>query len=286
MNRIFIFGSFARRFILLFSALCILASGASTASAGEAVGYFAVDSFLWKEFDEDGTRLVKESGPLFGVGFSYQAVYQNDLIFTPAIELFGGRVDYEGQACSITTGICIASTSNVRYFGVKLDGDLGMRFGEPGDLSVEPFVGIGLRSWLRDIADGMAADGSPTAGYSEEWFTLNGRVGIRAAGGFGRGNQVFVQGGVKLPIYNSSTAYLSDIGFTNDTTVEPGKKLSFFAETGVRVDRLQASMFYESLRFSKSNVDQTMSIFDARPRFFLQPKSSMDLYGVKLAYVF
>lgn len=228
---------------------------------------------------------MRETGPLFGVGFSYQAVFSNHLIFTPTIELFGGKVDYDGQACNPTTDTCIAATTDVRYFGIKLEGDLGMRFGEPANFSVEPFVGFGLRSWLRDIADGTAADGSPTAGYSEDWFVLTGRLGARAAMGVGEKSQVFVQGGVKLPIYNSTTAYVSDLGYSNDTTVEPGKKISFFAETGVRADRFKASLFYESLRFKKSNFDHS-TFLNGSTFIFWQPESSMDLFGVKLGMVF
>ncbi len=286
MTKIRISGSSALRFVLFSLALCMPAFGASSASASEAAGYFAVESFTWKEFDDGGARLLRENGPLFGIGFSYQAVYSNNLIFTPAIELFGGKVDYDGQACKIGTTDCIASTTDVRYFGLKLVGDLGYRFGDPGNLSVEPFIGLGLRAWVRDIGDGTAANGTATAGYSEEWFVLNGRVGAKAAMGIGGESQVFVQGGVKLPIYNSTTAYVSDIGFTNDTTVEPGKKISFFAETGIRLNNFKASLFYESLRFRKSNNDFSINALNGLTYIFWQPESTMDLYGVKLGVVF
>lgn len=264
--------------------LCLGSMGARTAVAGEANIYLAVENFSWREFNDDGSRVLRESGPLFGLGFMYMQEFDNHVTLRPVAEIFGGRVDYDGQAYTINT---IAHTityqpakSSTDYFGLKLEGDVGRRFRPAEDAFVEPFGGIGLRIWDRNINNGTAADGRATAGYLERWFTLCFRLGLRAGVDLSSRTNVFAEAGIKLPLYNENTAYQSGTG-GQDYTLHPGKQSSLFSEAGLKIDRLKASLFYDSLRFSRS---ETIDIGGGWSVW--QPKSAMDIYGVRLGYVF
>jgi hypothetical protein len=62
--------------------------------------------------------------------------------------------------------------------------------------------------------------------------------------------------------------------------LHPGKQASFFAETGIKLSSVKASVFYDGLRFSQSSTVSNGVIAA------YQPKSTMDIYGVKLGVVF
>ncbi len=263
-----------------------LAGAEESAKYEESEVYLAVDSFVWREFDDDGSRLLKESGPLFGLGFIYMHESEDHVTLKPAAEIFGGTVDYDGQACEINTIThtitCQPATSKVDYLGLKLEGDVGRRYrpGEEVNYFIEPFGGVGLRAWNRNIRDGTAADGTATAGYLERWLTLYFRLGLRGGVDFSRKTQAFAEAGMKLPIYNQNTAYQSSIG-GQDYTFHPGRQASLFSEVGLKMDRLKASLFYDSLRFSRSEVIDIGGGIGV-----LQPKSTMDIYGVRLGVIF
>ena len=263
---------------LVFVVACYGSLLTQAAIADESRVYLAVESFTWKEFD-DTERAVKESGTLYGVGFSYQKEFDSHITLRPVFELFGGRVDYDGHACDLV-GICQPAMSKVGYFGVKLEGDLGRMFRPDESFFVEPFGGLGLRAWTREINNGTAADGSATAGYREKWATLYARFGLRGGMELTSRTQLFAEAGVKLPFYNENTAYVSGIGLGPDVTLYPGKQASFFAETGIKLNRFTASVFYDGLRFSKSSTVSNGFIAAH------QPRSTADIYGVKLGVVF
>ncbi len=239
----------------------------------ERNAYFSVESFTWREFI-GGEQFVKESGPIYAAGFSYVHVNQN-ITIKPTIELFGGTVDYNGYACDNVS--CIAATSDVNYFGVKLEGDVGRRFTSAAKNFVEPFGGLGFRFWKRDIKNGTTAAGQPTAGYVEDWIVVQGRLGVRGGIAVRERKQIFAEAGIKLPIYNQNTAYVSDIGLGPDITLHPGKQVAYFAEAGIRISSFKGSLFYDTLRFPRSPTSTSG---------FFQPQSHMDAYGVKLGIVF
>jgi len=266
--------------VLAFS--CVMSARPSM--AGEIDIYGAIESYTWKEFGDNDQRFLEESGALIGVGFAYWREFGNHVTVKPAAEIFGGTVDYDGQACNSLTGVCFPSTTKVDYFGVKLAGDAGRRF-RPGENSfVEPFGGLGVRIWERNIRDGKAANGATTSGYVEEWITLHARLGVRGGQDLAPGKQLIAEAGVKLPLYNENTAYLSRKGLGPDVTMHPGKTPSFFAELGIKLNRFKGSLFYEGLRFSKSDEVTTT---DGRYIYSSwQPRSAADIYGVRLGASF
>ncbi len=273
--------------IISILALTVLSYGstiAPSAAAAEKNFYAAAEDFTWEEFADDGSRLLKESGVLTGVGFVYWNELPDNITIKPVAEIFAGTVDYDGQACDINTNICVPARTDVDYFGLKLQGEIGKRSRTAAGFFIEPFGGIGFRGWYREINSGTAADGRATAGYTEQWTTFHARLGLRGGRDLSERKQVFVEAGVKYPLLNRNTAYLSDAGLGDDITMHPGKKSSLFAEAGMKIKTLSVSLFYDSLRFSKSNVVETVE-----GNFIIQhwqPKSTMDMYGLKVGVIF
>jgi hypothetical protein len=129
---------------------------------------------------------LKESGFLFGPGYTYWTELESHVTLKPTVELFFGTVDYDGQT---QTGI--PATTDVDYFGFKAEGDIGRRLSFPEGLYIEPFGGLGIRFWYRDINDGTTNTGSPTLGYTEEWFVFNARLGLRAGKKMSGNKEIF-----------------------------------------------------------------------------------------------
>ncbi|HTG02062.1 MAG TPA: hypothetical protein VK654_15885 [Nitrospirota bacterium] len=273
------FGSWIRIALLCLMVFAAVPAG-TTRAEGEAQVYGMLSSFTWKEFDDGGRQLLKESGPLYGVGFIYRALPGQVLTLQPGVEFFGGNVDYDGATQS---GVPVKTT--VDYFGVKFKFEAGaaIPLSEGNRLeraSLEPFAGLGVAVWSRKIKDSTAANGTTAYGYEEVWETVHVRVGLRGLSSKSGGSRLFAEAGIKIPVYNQNTAYLSDAGLGSDVTMHPGKKASGFAEAGVQIRKFRASFFYDGMRFSRSdNVASGMYIY-------YQPRSESDMFGMKLGAAF
>jgi len=249
---------------LLFS----LAIAASPVIAADIDIYAQVQSFTWKEFAK-GSRLLKESGPIYGVGGSVIFPIRQFALKARG-EIFGGSVDYEGETWG---GEPVQTDSN--YFGFKLEGDFGWVFHVTEGSSLEPFAGLGYRWWLRDLESTHEA-----TGYLENWSSLYLRLGGRGDYSFWKSLNAFAEASLKFPIYNENTAYLGDVGL-EDVTLNPGRRPWFFAEAGIKYALFRMSVFYEGMRFSRSRVvaiDDEWGVY--------QPKSTADIFGVNLGVSF
>ena len=162
-----------------------------------------------------------------------------------------------------------------------------------GPCSLEPFAGLGIRAWMRHIenSNGTTQTGQPVqvSGYTEQWTTLHARLGARGDMEISQTKLVFIEAGVKLPLYNENTAYLSTTGLAPDVTMHPGRQPSLFIEAGIlflrmgesiKINRVKASVFYDGMRFSRSPdvVKQSHITY--------QPRSTADIYGVKMGILF
>jgi hypothetical protein len=229
--------------------------------------YVSVADYGWREIDPvDGSRLMTESGALLGLGFSYEHAFEDKINLKLGIELFGGNVDYDGQ-----TQAGVAVQTDTTYLGLKLKGDVGGNYVLSPKWTVKPFLGLGLWTWTRTASDSIAADGTIAYGYSEDWMVFHFRLGVQSAFQLSDSSRFFVEGGMKLPIYNENYAHI-DSGIT----INPGKKVSYFAETGVRTGKVKFSLFYDGLRFSLSSPVNG----------FVQPESIADMVGVKVGVLF
>lgn len=260
-------------FVLALYWIGCMAAGAAHSAEIDVHG--TVASFVWKEFI-DSERLLKESGVLTGVGVSFRDEYPDRLILDGSADIFGGRVGYAGGT---QTGV--PTTSTVDYFGLNLKGDVGRSFPTAQTISLEPFAGLGFRTWLRHIHNGITPAGQPVQGYTEQWMTLYARLGARSDFDISQGKRVFAAAGVKLPLYNENTAYLSREGIGPDVTMHPGWDWSVFAEAGLKMDLVKVAVFYDGLRFARSP-----DVAVRQGLFFYQPRSTADIYGVSVGVLF
>ncbi len=241
----------------------ILGLYCNPAPAADPGIYLKVESFTWKEYDDSGSRLLKESGPIYAVGVSVGPDTAAPLVLGGRAELFGGTVGYDGQTQSGT-----AVETDTNYAGLKAEADLGWRAVVSERFRIEPFAGAGYRWWQRDIQDSDVA-----IGYQETWWSLYTRFGIRGEY-IGTGLlTAFAEAGVKVPLITENEVDLSVIGIST-VTVEPGNAPSGFAETGLAWDRFRASLFYEGMRFSKSDPVTVSGVQ------VWQPESKADIFGI------
>lgn len=273
------------RSLVLLVVAGVLAFGASDVHAftrGDLDVYALAESFTWREFDDLGQQLLKESGPRAGVGIAYTHEFPSHLTLKPRIELNGGSVDYDGYTNGAPPA-AVSTTTN--YFGVKFEFDVAARIRPSQGFILEPFAGIGMRTWARNIEDSIAADGSFALGYTENWSTFYGRLGVKGEQSLGQKNSMFLLVGAKLPV--STTNYIDDrnVTFFDAITLEPGNKASLFAEAGVKLHFLKISAFYDTMRFKKSPV---VAAFDSALvlRGFYQPRTESDMVGVRVGASF
>ncbi|GMT48115.1 MAG: hypothetical protein IEMM0007_1681 [bacterium] len=259
--------SFLVMIFVVFS-LCLFCKPA-VAAANNADIYLKTEFFTWKEYDDSGSQLLKESGLISAMGASVRSDITELLVLRGRGELFGGTVDYDGQTQS---GTPVKTDTN--YAGFKIEGNLGWKFMVAEKSFLEPFAGLGYRWWQRDIQDTLYA-----AGYEETWWSFYARLGIHGNHTFSEQLKAFAETGVKLPVSNRNKVDLSVIGLST-VTVEPGNKASVFAEAGLKWTRVKASLFYEGMRFSKS---APVAVSGGQ---VWQPESKADMFGINVGMDF
>lgn len=235
----------------------------SLVPAAEYSIYGEVQNFVWKEYKDDGSKLLEESGPIYGIVATGKFRPYRNLTLKTKGEVFAGSIDYDGQ----TQGGTPVST-DTNYVGFKVEQDVGWKFLAAEKTTIEPFAGVGYRLWYRDLESTSSA-----IGYTEKWQSFYGRLGVGAGYIPYKRIKIFAEGGVKYPFYNRNKVDLFGV------TLEPGKKASSFAEAGLEYCRyylLRVSAFYEGMRFSKSPVVNNL----------YQPESKADIFGVSLGVVF
>lgn len=249
---------------------------AAQSFAAETNIYFISELFEWQEFVHHD-RLLKETGPRFGLGLNRDVRFYNDhLIFKPRMEIIGGQVDYEGATQSH-----VPLKSDTDYYDGKAEFDLGWRYVSLKKSSIEPFVGAGLRGWYRKIHDATASDRVTRAtGYPEEWYSIYLRYGLRGDLALTEKTSLFVDAGGKFPVYNRNKAHFDESGLGPDVTFEPGKQPSWFAEAGVQYKPFRASIYYDGMRFSKSDNEHS------RGAIYYQPETEANMYGIRIAMTF
>ncbi len=253
--------------------LCLL-PGMAQAAKLEPVSLFAVIRWHeWREqYSEQATgnpASLKEQGPLFGIGMNVPV----DLLPAPTAlgtlmlrssgELFGGQVRYDGHL-QHPSGTLTPYQTDVVYLGLQGATDIGWRF-PIKSVSIEPFVGLGARWWLRDLQG--------SGGYTEYWLSISSRLGGRLSWPLADGLTLATAGGVMLPFYTTNTA--------DGTTLKPDGQWSGFGELSLAHGQWQHQLFYEGLRYEKSptvRVSPTLGI--------LQPPSQSDIFGYRLGYRF
>jgi hypothetical protein len=234
----------------------------STYVSADTDFYLKVENFSWEEFSDNGTSLLKESGPIYALGFSAMSSKREGLTFKGKIEFFGGVVDYDGQTQGGTP-----VQADTDYYGLDIEGDIGYKFIVLEKASLGPFGGIGLKSWSREFYNLSYGEG-----YEEIWSNFFARLGFRGDIVSSETMKVFAECGAILPISNRNKVDYFGV------TLKPGNEVSAFGEIGLKWKKLKASFFYEGLRFSKSDGETNGYVT------FWQPESKADIYGISFGF--
>src|ERR1051325_4448461 len=154
--------------VFLFFLLGLGVVGFAAADVNVQLG---VEGFRWREFD-GGAQLLEETGPRIRATVEWrQQIAPDQMSFLELRgSLYGGTIDYDGQACTLS-GSCVPFQTGANYVGLQGDGLVSSRYGANNDFEV--FVGGGLDSWRRDIKGS-----GNVAGAIEDWSVLYVRGGL------------------------------------------------------------------------------------------------------------
>jgi len=249
------------------------ATGQPTIKRYDVRLYGLVESFDWRETVK-GQELVKETGPLFGLGGDVGLGITETVWIEFNGEFFLGDVDYDGFLQG-PQGLTPAK-SKTSYVGVKGSADLALKIPITQDVYVKPYAGIGVRAWRRDLDKSLSDSEVGEYGYTETWASVYGLLGVGAGVRLHQDCEIFGNFAVKLPVYNQERVDLSANGGPSDIELKPGKEVSICAEGGLNYKWLTASVFAETLKFSQSDV------VDGG----YQPDSKATIVGAKLGLHF
>ncbi|GFO69242.1 hypothetical protein GMLC_28210 [Geomonas limicola] len=248
----------------------VLIGGSTVAQAGEVSVYLKSGYFTWDE-KLNGASFVKETGAMFGAGVAHQGEVAG-LKLAELAEVWGGNLNYDGHDLTNTTKI----DSDTSYLGTREEGSLGIRLPLPAGFSVEPFVGMGHKFWIRTRS-------------GEDWNTIYAKVGVGSDVAIGE-STVFAKAGLLMPLYTRNHVSLASAGYS-DVVTEPKSLPSAFAEAGVKRGAFALSVEYEGMRFGESDKVPT-SRLAGNPGAVIQnnqafqPDSEAHLFSLKLAYSF
>ncbi|MFW5975535.1 MAG: hypothetical protein ACOCP6_02120 [Desulfosalsimonas sp.] len=262
----------------------VIAAAALLAAAMPASGfctdfevYGKIEHFRWKEYD-GGSELLEESGPVYSVGGIADFPLAEPVSVKLRGELFGGSVDYDGETQPPES---YPVTTDTDYLGAKLEADLGWDITVTEKLTLTPFAGIGARLWERDIQSALFLDESTQTvkiarGVTEQWRNYYTRAGLSGNRSFAGQWTGFFKAGFKIPVYTENVV--------ESTVLEPGNRLSGFAELGLESGMFKITLFYEGLRFSKS--DRVYFYDGTNYGYMYQPESEADIFGISAGIAF
>lgn len=239
--------------------------------------YGLAEQYEWKEY-LDGQRVLKESGPLFGLGGELWLRIAEPIWIEGRGELFIGDVDYDG-AIMTTDGDLIPYKSTTEYAGLKVDGDIAIKMPIGSKVNFKPYAGFGCRAWRRTLDTAIGDDYIGEYGYEEDWVTVYGIIGCRGEISVSQNGELFARIEARLPINNSMKADLSNIDGPSNVELEPGKRPSLYADAGLNMTPITVSFFVETLEFSESPMDD-------KYQAIFQPESKSTMVGAKFGIGF
>ena len=206
--------------------------------------------------------LATESGQLGGAGVEAGFKLVGPLWIEGRGEVFGGTVDHETHlAVRTPSGKWRVSDTTIQmnseYVGGKVECDLALKFPVTSTFCLKPYVGVGSRSWTRTLDD-------LTYGVEEDWTTSYGLLGCGGEVGIGKIVKLFGRIEARMPFKNSVSSKYDNYTGMADNESEPHKDPSLYAEAGVNVSVVMASIFVETLEFkepapSQQDAKTTMS---------------------------
>lgn len=252
--------------------------------------YTFIADYNWRE--HDGNSLVaRERGPVYGVGIA-------GIYLTPAPNPLSLKVKAEGYGASHdfhSADAYGALDDSGDLAGFTLEGDVGMPMKLAGGSTFEPFAGLGYRYWGRSVPS-RTKDASNNYTFTyydqhETWWNFYGKAGLRVTHRLpGSPLRMFAEGGARIPFATQATIDFNNLDSSyREVNVSPGRRLSGFAEAGIKANLFKVSLFYEGLRFAGSQERMvTSTLIDKPPPSFWvrQNHTSADIFGLKIGISF
>lgn len=232
--------------------------------------YIHVGQFDWEENTASGT--VEESGLLYGLGAKGEiGLPVAALVLEGKGEFFLGKVDYEGYLQNEAGENLGDLNSDTEYRGITLEADLTRRIPLQGGFSLQPFGGLGVKTWTREIGSQY--------GYEEDWRTFYFMLGAGGTMALSPITDLFGSLALRYPL-NNAVKYNDIPNSTSDPEVEPDSEISFALEAGASLKQwawpIRVTVFYETLDFGRSNTEDG----------YYQPDSSATVLGLTAGTTF
>lgn len=252
--------------------LVLLATFSTGANAEWSIGG-GLESYRWTE--ETGAKsplTPKETGLRLAANLKWTKEGDQGLLFGYRGKLYFGQVHYDTYTQQTNTPV---STSTV-YIGATQEGQLLYRT-DAGNYKLDYVGGLGYDNWRRSIEN--------NGFYQvEDFMILYLRGGINLDQPM-HNTGFHGSGGLKYPFWTAENVHLKEQGYSSNPIITPGKNFSFYADIGYRIsERWDVIGYYDSWRFTQSN---TVTASRGGVLYnIVQPKSSMDTFGLKAMYSF
>lgn len=242
--------------------------------------FVGAEYFVWEEFDDVDRSLLQETGVRITLGAAKSNLNRRSAgpVYEVRLRSYFGDLLYDGQ---IQNGDPLET--DVAYRGNQLKASLGGRIDAGGWLFVDlidVMGGLGIEYWTRDIDDGITRTGIKAKGVKEDYHVRFHEFSIGLVDLYGEGMS-YLQVGARKPMETREGVSILD----NPGRLSPGREWSMFARYTIspvaRFSRYEhsATLYFESYRFSKSPA--ISNSIGGDPVLVLQPKSSLDIFGIQ-----
>lgn len=271
--------------VLLFSIPAVTpAAGSGSVDAARNARWSleaGMESFRWREFDDDGRRLLTEQGPRFVYGVTAGNFFHADAGVIVELRLGGllGEVDYDGQD---NNGRYVGTVTD--YSGMHGEIDGGYRFaGLVQGVTIDVFGGLGMDDWQREISGGDNSIGQTVSGFTEDYDVnyLRYGIGFTFRDAYPNG---YLQVGFRQPLSIGEQVQIRG----QTISLSPGERASAFLTYrvllgdahGANAAGSYVKFYYAGYRLEKSETETVGS------SQVWQPRVDTDTLGVLLGYLF
>jgi hypothetical protein len=271
-----------RKFRNLALALVFFLAGSNDLYAALTLGAGS-EYFVWQEYGSGGGRLLKETGFRGVLELEWQKEAASGLLPGYAGKIYLGNVNYDGQTL---VAPIVQVTTNTSYTGIQNELFLAFRTPLTRSDSLDILSSAGWDHWSRDINPQSV---SQVEDYDIFYVRLGPSWRHRLPG-----MTAYLTLGGKIPFYTNENAHINTIclnesqidpRFLNcvnmNPPLHPGEEISLFGTAGLELTPAWSLvLYYDSFRFSESSAETETGMG------FHQPRSTMDLYGLKALFRF
>jgi len=218
-----------------------------------------LEAFRWREHTDPIN--VKESGPRVAFGAGYSMPQTSGPLFTVFGRFYTGSVDYNG---ALLTSPGTPATGTTKYLGGTEGGSLRYRWPN----AIDAVFGLEFDQWRREL----------TPDQHEFYRFTSIRLGIERLATLM--SPWIAGGGLRFLVSSNEDATFTDSGGVTEVTLKPGLGTNAYAHFGLRFStHFTVLGYWDAMRLEESDPVPITS-----NEVVFQPKSDMDLYGVRLIY--